>query len=64
VYSTALYEGLTLDCKTIVFDLPGNEYMKDLIDQDIAKLVSNKDEAIDCIRYFKSKQFNKNYFFK
>src|SRR5699024_2275823 len=30
VYSTAIFEGLTLGCKTVLFNLPGIEYMKDL----------------------------------
>jgi hypothetical protein len=31
VFSTALFEGIELGCKTILFDLPGIEYMDELI---------------------------------
>ena len=32
VFSTALYEGVEFGCKTILFDLPGVEYMDKFIE--------------------------------
>lgn len=44
VFSTALYEGLALGCKTILLDLPGVEYMAGLIDANMASLASSKED--------------------
>ncbi|WP_117168486.1 hypothetical protein [Paraliobacillus sediminis] len=44
VYSTALYEGLVFDCKTILINLPGIEYMEDLISNKFVHKVSNIEE--------------------
>ena len=63
VYSTAIFEGLTLECKTILFNLPGIEYMKDLINQELVEVVRNREEAIQCIKTYKSKEFSSEYFF-
>ena len=40
VYSTALYEGIGLGCKTVLVDLPGVEYMRDLVERGMAAVVS------------------------
>ena len=33
VFSTALYEGIEFNCKTILLDLPGIEYMDSFIEK-------------------------------
>jgi hypothetical protein len=33
VFSTALYEGIEFNCKTILLDLPGIEYMDNFIEK-------------------------------
>jgi|GEM_PF-567895 len=49
VFSTALYEGLTLGCQTILVDLPGVEYMERLIDEQVVGFVTTHDELIEHI---------------
>ena len=39
VFSTALYEGIEFDCKTILFNLPGIEYMDKFIDMYDVKVI-------------------------
>ena len=41
VYSTALYEGIGLGCKTVLVDLPGVECMRDLVERGMAAVVSD-----------------------
>ncbi|WP_405097348.1 hypothetical protein [Oceanobacillus sp. FSL H7-0719] len=64
VYSTAIFEGLTLGCKTLLFNLPGIEYMEDLIKQNIVKLVHNNEEMVKMIDTYDANQFPRDYFFK
>ena len=35
VFSTAVFEGVGMGCKTILFDLPGVEYMERMVDQGL-----------------------------
>lgn len=42
VFSTALYEGIGLGCKTFLLNLPGVEYMDALLEQGVAELVCNE----------------------
>jgi UDP-N-acetylglucosamine transferase subunit ALG13 len=63
VFSTAIYEGLAFDCKTILVDLPGIEYMKYLIEKEIVVMVEGIDDLKDRIKHFKSKDYDENYFF-
>jgi hypothetical protein len=44
VFSTAVYEGIGFGCRTLLLDLPGVEYMADLVDQGLATLVRDPDE--------------------
>jgi hypothetical protein len=44
VFSTAVYEGIGFGCQTLLLDLPGVEYMADLVDQGLATLVRDPDE--------------------
>ncbi|WP_077597050.1 hypothetical protein [Oceanobacillus kimchii] len=64
VYSTAIYEGLTLGCKTILLELSGIEHMLSLIEKDIVKLVNTTDEVSELLENFSSMDFSKDYFFK
>lgn len=64
VNSTALFEGLTLDCKTILINLNGIEYMNDLIDQKIVMVAAGKEDFENKIKFFNVQRFNKDYFFK
>ncbi|WP_416147678.1 hypothetical protein ACM26V_15745 [Salipaludibacillus sp. HK11] len=64
VYSTAIFEGLTMDCKTILFNLKGIEYMQDLIEQDLVMVANDKIEFINNIENFNVKQVDKGHFFK
>lgn len=64
VYSTAIFEGLALDCKTILYNLAGIEYMEDLIEQNFVMVANDSIEFKKKIRSFKVKEINKNTFFK
>lgn len=44
VFSTAVYEGIGFGCRTLLLDLPGVEYMADLVDQGLATLVCDPDD--------------------
>lgn len=39
VFSTAVYEGVGFGCTTLLLDLPGVEYMADLIDDGLAQVI-------------------------
>lgn len=63
VFSTALYEGIERNCKTIVLDAPGYEYMNDLANKSIVKFVSYKNflsklEFLDIVKNIKSSEIN------
>lgn len=63
VYSTSIFEGLTLNCKTILLDLPGVEYMEYLIENDIVKFAENAEELTEFIKEDDFEQnYNKDYF--
>lgn len=47
VFSTAIYEGLGFNLRTFVVNLPGHEYMNDLIESGFVSLVSSVDEIIE-----------------
>ena len=65
-FSTAIYEGLAFNCKTFIIDVPGVEYLDDLIDKNIVKKVKNSEELINYINNenISIKEYDKNYFFK
>ena len=63
-FSTGIYEGLQFDCKTFIVDLPGVEYLEDLIEKNILKKVSHPEELIKSLDDFDCKDYNKDYFFK
>ena len=45
VYSTAVYEGIAMGCRTYLLSLPGVEYMKYLIELNYCQLVSSVEEV-------------------
>jgi len=47
VYSTALYEGMTFSCITLIFMAPGWEYMKSILDSNLATLIKSPEEFLD-----------------
>ena len=65
-FSTAIYEGLAFNCKTFIIDVPGVEYLDDLIDKDIVKKVKNSEELINYINSenISIQEYDKDYFFK
>ena len=68
-FSTAIYEGLAFNCKTFIIDVPGVEYLDDLIEKDIVKKVKNSKELINYIiknenNEIELKEYDKDYFFK
>ena len=65
-FSTAIYEGLAFNCKTFIIDVPGVEYLDDLIDKDIVKKVKNSEELINYINNenISIQEYDKDYFFK
>jgi len=64
VYSTAIYEGLTFNCKTFIIDLPGIEHMDNLVNKNYVKKIENPDEFIESIHNFKINSYDKDFFFK
>jgi len=63
-YSTALFEALTLNCKAILADLPGIEFMEYLIENGFSKLAKDYNDIIKIINQGKFKKIDRNYFFK
>ena len=65
-FSTAIYEGLAFNCKTFIIDVPGVEYLDDLIDKNIVKKVSGSEELINYIKEeeLNLKDYDKDFFFK
>lgn len=63
VFSTAIYEALAFKCKTILVNLPGIEYMNDLIENNVAKLIDNASELCEVIECGKFNNFDTEYFF-
>lgn len=60
VYSTAVFEGLAFGCQTYLLNLPGVEYMQQLIDSGCAQLV---DQTTDLSFHYQPQKINKEYFF-
>lgn len=64
VYSTAIFEGLTFGCKTILFNIEGIEYMEYLVTNKIVIAINNEDECVKAVKNFKAKPFDSDYFFE
>ena len=63
-FSTAIYEGLMFNCKTFILDVPGVEYLDDLIERGYVFKVGNADDLSDNLKKFKPTDYDKNFFFK
>jgi len=63
VFSTAIYEGIAFQCKTILVDLPGLEYMNYLIDGNFAQKVSSMEELRQVLEQNECKEIDIDYFF-
>ena len=63
-FSTAIYEGLMFNCKTFILDVPGVEYLKDLINEGYVFKISDSDDLINNLESFTPKDYDKNFFFK
>ena len=63
INSTVLYEGLMLDLKTILINMPGIEYMKYLIEKKIVMTANTIEELEDCIINYNTVSYDKDYFF-
>ena len=63
-FSTAIYEGLMFNCKTFILDVPGVEYLDDLIAQNYVFKIKNVDDLNDNLLEFKPTDYDKNFFFK
>jgi len=48
VFSTAIFEGLSFGCKTVLLEMPGVEYMEQLLKEKLVKLC-DKPESLRCI---------------
>lgn len=63
-FSTAIYEGLMFNCKTFIVDVPGIEYLDDLIDKGYVYKVKGYDDFVNNFNSFEPKFYNKDFFFK
>ena len=63
VYSTVLFEGIAMDLKTILVDLPGIDHIDYLVKRKIYPIVTNATELYNQIINMDKYDFNKDYFF-
>lgn len=50
VYSTAIFEGLYFGLKTVLLNLPGVEYMDQLVKEQVARVVTSPEELVKVIK--------------
>ena len=63
-FSTAIYEGLMFNCKTFIVDVPGVEYLDDLIEKNYVFKIKGADDLNVNLNKFKPTDYDKNFFFK
>lgn len=63
VYSTAIFEGIAFECKTILLSIPGIEYMEDLIETEYVDVVSTIEGFKEALKSNNSSALPKEYFF-
>ena len=63
-FSTAIYEGLMFNCKTFILDVPGIEYLNDLIDDGYVYKINDADDLVENLEKFSPKEYDENFFFK
>ena len=64
VNSTAIFEGLNFDLKTIVLDLPGVAYMEYLIKEGVARVVTSPEELVETLHDHTTQPILTERFFK
>ena len=64
VNSTVIYEGLGFGLRTFLLDLPGIEYMDELIESQVVSVVSTVNELVEKIRQPEQQQVGVDNFFK
>lgn len=62
--STAIYEGLNFGLRTILLDLPGVEYMDQLVKEQVARVVSSPEELAERTQEKAAPQIRTERFFK
>lgn len=63
-FSTAIYEGLMFNCRTFIVDVPGVEYLDDLVERGYVFKISNANDLSDNLNEFAPTDYDKNFFFK
>ena len=63
-FSTAIYEGLSFNCKTFILDVPGVEYLEDLVDKNIVFKVKNVSDMVEKLDNLDLAGYNSEFFFK
>ena len=63
-FSTAIYEGLMFNCKTFILDVPGVEYLDDLVERGYVFKIKNVGDLNSNLENFKPTMYDKNFFFK
>jgi hypothetical protein len=63
-FSTAIYEGLMFNCKTFILDVPGVEYLDDLIEKGYVFKFNSADDLNYNLDSFKPTYYDKDFFFK
>lgn len=63
-FSTAIYEGLSFKCKTFILDVPGVEYLEDLVDKNIVFKIKNVDDMVEKLDNIDLVEYNGEFFFK
>lgn len=64
VYSTAIFEGLMMECKTILMRLNGIVYMEFLLENEYVRLAEDGDDLLHLMGSpFSIKKLDKDYFF-
>jgi hypothetical protein len=52
------------NCKTFILDVPGVEYLNDLIEKGYVFRIEDADDLNDNLEKFKPTDYDKNFFFK
>ena len=63
-FSTAIYEGMMFGCKTFILDVPGVEYLDDLVEKGYVFKIKDVDGLNDNLDAFKPTDYDGNFFFK
>lgn len=63
-FSTAIYEGLMFGCRTFILDVPGVEYLEDLIEMGYVFKIGDADDLSDNLEIFEPTDYDGNFFFK